>query len=237
MTKFKIVFLALIISIASFFNTNLTADPVQQEGVYKVTSEVTDNFGTKKLMEIKGNQPPVIISWEPVVQVFMIHTNPTVNFSVTAEDPDLDDLTYSWWVNEDELGNDSTFSYDFYSGEYEVHVFVSDGEEEVHVGWWFLSHVGIDEENIPTITKLYQNYPNPFNPVTNIKFDLAKDSNVNLIIYNSKGEMVKTIVKNEIKSSGRYSFEFNGNSLPSGIYYYELKAGIYNKRYKAMLVK
>ncbi|OQY40253.1 MAG: hypothetical protein B6229_02205 [Spirochaetaceae bacterium 4572_7] len=93
------------------------------------------------------------------------------------------------------------------------------------------------ENNLPQVTKLYQNYPNPFNPVTRIKFDLAKDSKVRLIVYNSKGEMVRTLVNNELKAVGKYSFEFNGSNLTSGLYFYTLKAGSYHKRFKAMLIK
>ena len=104
---------------------------------------------------------------------------------------------------------------------------------------WIMYHSSsnIDSDLLPSVTKLYQNYPNPFNPVTSIRYDLAIDSRVKLVVYNSKGELVKTLVNNEMKQAGRYKFDFVANSLPSGIYYYELKANGYNKRYKAMLVK
>jgi len=105
---------------------------------------------------------------------------------------------------------------------------------------WVMYHSSsnIDDDLLPAVTKLYQNYPNPFNPVTSIKYDLAMDSRVKLVVYNSKGELVKILVNNEMKSAGRYKFDFIANSLPSGVYYYELKAGNgYSKIFKAMLIK
>jgi hypothetical protein len=69
--------------------------------------------------------------------------------------------------------------------------------------------------------ELYQNYPNPFNPATNIKYRIANNGFVILKIYNILGQEVKTPV-NEKQNAGEYSVMFNGNELPSGIYFYKL---------------
>lgn len=85
--------------------------------------------------------------------------------------------------------------------------------------------IGIQEETqVPIEYALYQNYPNPFNPVTKIRFDLPEKSAVVLKIYNVLGELVGVPV-NEIRNTGKHSVEFDGINLPSGVYYYELKAG------------
>ena len=85
---------------------------------------------------------------------------------------------------------------------------------------------GYTEENgnnlVPSTTKLYYAYPNPFNPSTVIKFDLHKDSNVILSVYNMMGELVKTITNNKF-SAGSYSFRWNGKNnhnskVSSGVY-------------------
>jgi len=94
------------------------------------------------------------------------------------------------------------------------------------------------ESNIvPQTSKLYQNYPNPFNPTTKIDFDLANDTKVNIAVYNSKGEYIQTLVNNEFAKAGRYSYDFDGSGLPSGVYFYELKTVDYNKKMKAILMK
>ena len=57
---------------------------------------------------------------------------------------------------------------------------------------------------------LEQNYPNPFNPTTTIKFAVTKESNVNLSIYNVLGELVSTLVNEQLKT-GYHQYEFNAS--------------------------
>ena len=79
---------------------------------------------------------------------------------------------------------------------------------------------------IPQRFYLEQNYPNPFNPVTTIRFHLPENSNVLIEIYNITGQIV-TILLNDWKPAGIYDIEFNADNLPTGIYFYRLKAGGY----------
>jgi len=76
--------------------------------------------------------------------------------------------------------------------------------------------------------KLNNNYPNPFNMETNIEFSIQNSSLVNITIYNTLGQLVKTIV-NENKPAGEYAAKWDGknesgNIVSSGIYYYFLQA-------------
>jgi photosystem II stability/assembly factor-like uncharacterized protein len=93
----------------------------------------------------------------------------------------------------------------------------------------------------PVEFSLYQNFPNPFNPVTKIKFEIpgqARNDNtlVTLKIYDILGREVATLV-NEEKPAGEYEVEFDGNGLPSGIYFYQLKTGQYSETKKMVLLK
>jgi len=88
-----------------------------------------------------------------------------------------------------------------------------------------------------------QNYPNPFNPTTIISFSLNNESieNTELIIYNVKGQKVKTLV-NEPFSKGTYSVVWNGDDskgdkVSSGIYFYQLKNGSKSQTKKMILMK
>ncbi|MCC6866031.1 MAG: T9SS type A sorting domain-containing protein [Ignavibacteria bacterium] len=90
--------------------------------------------------------------------------------------------------------------------------------------------------NIPSRFNLYQNYPNPFNPVTQIKFDIAKATNVKLIIYDVLGREVKTLV-NEMTQPGTYEVSFDGSSIASGTYFMRLEAGTFTDVKKLILVK
>jgi len=75
---------------------------------------------------------------------------------------------------------------------------------------------------LPQTTRLLQNYPNPFNNSTIVNYQLAVDGIVKLTVYNSKGEMVKTLL-NGVQTAGSHQVKFDGNSLNSGVYFYRLE--------------
>lgn len=80
------------------------------------------------------------------------------------------------------------------------------------------------EVNIhPTEYQLSQNFPNPFNPSTTIEYALPFNSKVNLVIYNSIGEVVDELA-NTNQIAGYHSIKFNADRLSSGIYFYALNA-------------
>ena len=89
------------------------------------------------------------------------------------------------------------------------------------------------EENTPI---LIHNFPNPFNPETTISYQLTADSKVVLQVYNIKGQLVETLV-NEFKPAGDYSIVWNAENQASGIYFYKLKAGDFQKVRKMLLMK
>ena len=88
--------------------------------------------------------------------------------------------------------------------------------------------------NIPQTENLVQNYPNPFNPATNIKFDLNKESHINLTIYNSLGQKIETLI-DKTMSAGSFNVVWNANGFASGIYFYVLKTDN-NIYYKKMIL-
>ncbi len=93
----------------------------------------------------------------------------------------------------------------------------------------------------PASFTLEQNYPNPFNPATHIDFDIARDADVSLKIFDLQGRWISTIVYGKMQA-GHYNVEWNGhNSLgepaPSGVYIYRLTAGDVHCSRKMILVK
>jgi cyclomaltodextrinase len=89
---------------------------------------------------------------------------------------------------------------------------------------------------IPLKFKLYQNYPNPFNPETLIEFEVPIKSDVKISVYDVLGREVATVFQGEL-SPGRYKVKFHADGLPSGIYFYELKAGNFREVKKMILLK
>jgi DNA/RNA endonuclease YhcR with UshA esterase domain len=89
----------------------------------------------------------------------------------------------------------------------------------------FGSVIGVQNPSIqsPSVFSLNQNYPNPFNPVTNIIYNIPTSSEVKLTVYNLLGQAVRTLVHG-IQNTGRYTVQFDGSNLASGMYIYVLEA-------------
>jgi len=89
---------------------------------------------------------------------------------------------------------------------------------------------------IPQSIEIGQNYLNPFNPTTTIKYELPRESKVQLIIYNVLGEKVAELV-NAFQRVGSYKVEWNAGNFASGVYIYRIKAGDFISSKKLILLK
>jgi len=81
-----------------------------------------------------------------------------------------------------------------------------------------------------------QNYPNPFNQLTTIYFNLPEPCNVEIQIFNIKGNLVD-FVECGHQNFGINSFVWNARDMSSGIYFYKIIAGDYRKTQKCILIK
>ena len=94
-----------------------------------------------------------------------------------------------------------------------------------------------DENNIyPTEFRLEQNYPNPFNPSTKIRYSIPQSSKVVIKLFDILGNEIETLI-NEEKPAGTYAVEFDAITLPSGVYFYQLRAGNFVETKKMLLLK
>lgn len=89
---------------------------------------------------------------------------------------------------------------------------------------------------IPENFELSQNYPNPFNPSTTIRFSLPQSGQVKLVIYDISGKEIRNLV-NQILSPGVYSYDFNADNLPSGMYIYRLSTKEFSDTKKMVVIK
>lgn len=104
-----------------------------------------------------------------------------------------------------------------------------------------LEAVDARPEAAPMDFVLNQNYPNPFNPTTSISYQLAKNSNVTLAIYNQAGQKVRTLVQGK-QSAGLQSVNWDGcdeagQKVSSGVYLYRLTVDNQVQTKKLMLMK
>ncbi|MBK7105138.1 MAG: T9SS type A sorting domain-containing protein [Ignavibacteriae bacterium] len=125
------------------------------------------------------------------------------------------------------------------------------------------TNINLDEKLISSF-ELYQNYPNPFNPTTTIKYSIPSFSvisnevrnlrdfssqvyqtqlaprndnvKITLKVFDILGNQVSTLV-NEKQSSGNYEIQFDGKTLPSGIYFYRLQFNNFSKTKSMLLLK
>jgi hypothetical protein len=130
--------------------------------------------------------------------------------------------------------------YDGFSIEDELLVESGDNSISVLIGVGV--EVSVDDPQITPIEfALHQNYPNPFNPETNIQFDVAEQSHVSVNVFNLVGQKVATLV-NRTMDAGIYTIKWTGlndkgSSLPSGMYFYEMKTSNFHSIKKLVLVK
>ncbi|MBN1948217.1 MAG: T9SS type A sorting domain-containing protein [Candidatus Cloacimonetes bacterium] len=92
-----------------------------------------------------------------------------------------------------------------------------------------------DNENLAA-TNLFSIFPNPCNPATNIRFELQEDAWMELILYNSRGQKVKTI-RDEFQPAGSYSMLLDMTANSSGHYFCQLKTGNTIQSRKVILLK
>ena len=89
---------------------------------------------------------------------------------------------------------------------------------------------------IPEFFLLGQNYPNPFNPITKINFQLPEYQKVKIIIYNTIGQKIVTLLDTNLPP-GYHQLEFNAQNFASGLYYYCMQSSEYNNIKKMVLIK
>jgi len=100
----------------------------------------------------------------------------------------------------------------------------------------YVTQTGIEDEFVSSTTELCQNYPNPFNPTTSISFYNRIAGDVKLSVYNTKGEIVATLIDGKMNEGFR-KVDFNASKLNSGVYYYTLRTPEKTLTKKMVLVK
>ncbi len=209
------------------------------------------------------NVAPVFVEGESTIRFAFENSDPGINLGVPLEATDAngDTLTYSLGGTDAE-----SFTIDEATGQlktkvlldfetkntYSVVITVSDGK--VSVTMTVTIHV-LDLPNgapthsldaVPRSTSLFANYPNPFNPETWIPYQLSKQAQVTLMIYNARGIVVRKLDLG-LKHAGFYISRSrtaywdgknkNGEKVASGVYFYTLTAGEFTATRKMLIRK
>jgi len=131
---------------------------------------------------------------------------------------------FGWGIALDDNGNSYVIGYFSETAIFDSYSMTSSGEVDIFVAKLFYN-TAVDYELANTMSDIL-NYPNPFNPTTSINFSIQNDSKINLSIYNIKGQMIKSLLNDQI-TSGEHSIVWNGDDdynkpVSSGIYFYKL---------------
>ncbi|MBS1904607.1 MAG: T9SS type A sorting domain-containing protein [Bacteroidetes bacterium] len=124
-----------------------------------------------------------------------------------------------------------------------ISIFIDQSQNAWSDNYWVKAWV-TNNPNLPdavdgetTISNtLGQNFPNPFNPSTEIHYSLTERSNATLKVYNTLGREVATLVDGMV-DAGQHQVTFHAENLPSGTYYYTLKAGEFSQTKRMVLAK
>lgn len=113
------------------------------------------------------------------------------------------------------------------------------------VNWLLTSEVvdptSVEGERLPSVVELSGNYPNPFNPATRIVFAIPTTQDVELRVYNVRGQQVRTLVKGSLQAGHHEATWFgrddSGRQVASGMYFYRLTTVDESLVRKMLLVK
>jgi len=194
---------------------------------------------TLDLDSLQLNRPPAIIAYTPAV-LDTLPVPQTVVFSVTAQDPDTDSLSYAWTRNDDPVSTDSSVELVFAQpGVSErIVVVVSDGELAAEHVWEFVTgSAGIEElPALPQSHDLLTVYPNPFNSVVTVEYHLPQAGPVEIAVFDVTGRRVATLL-NSWHPAGHGRVTWSASAAVSGAYFVRLSAREAQRTGKVLLIR
>ncbi|NUQ41484.1 MAG: S8 family serine peptidase, partial [Calditrichaceae bacterium] len=136
----------------------------------------------------------------------------------------------------------------YFHGQFQVRFRSTGGAGPFPNDDWFIDDIILDtpvgietEAPVPLTFAVSRNYPNPFNPSTTIEYQLPQQSNVELIVYNTLGQKVRTLLR-QSAPAGYHKVVWDGRNdsgqpAASGIYLYRFSAGDYRMIRKMVLLR
>jgi len=89
---------------------------------------------------------------------------------------------------------------------------------------------------MPTAFSLSPNRPNPVRTGTTFRYALPEDAHVSLEVFDVSGRRVATVVKGR-ERAGFKTVRWNAGTLPSGTYFYRLRAGSFLEERRLVVVR
>ncbi len=199
------------------------------QGLYSFELMVTDNKGavgrdTMNVTVVPSSLPLKLLSFNGQLQNDKVYLYWETTNEKNVLGFDIERMTGSTW---EKMGFVPSGSTNVLSNHYTF----NDNSPEKGTNYYRLKIVDIDGkfaysdiisiEIKPDHNIVYQNFPNPFSNFTNIKFEIAEEAPVKIIVYNATGVKV-AVLMNEIKQPGVYQVQWNAESAAPGHYYYKV---------------
>ena len=172
----------------------------------------------RNLTAIANDVPNIVLNWLQPMQDDVIRYNIYRNF-------ELINTTQNLFYIDDNFIFDVEYSY------YVTAVYQDANAESIPSNFAYIIVTDPTNDDLIELTKfenkLIGNFPNPFNPTTNIRFSTKNNAQVNIQVFNIKGQLINTII-DEMVEKGEHNvvfegFDQNGKKLASGVYFYRLK--------------
>ena len=225
-----------------------------EPGIYIVGLKVENEIGyvgygfTYVIVDI-GNRCPQFTSTEPDTPfVLETITKSSINFSVTFDDPESDPVTASWFLNDTPVGSGNSYLFsESDTGIYRIVCVISDdipgNRDNRH--WWkvhIIEDLEIEQDYMMQDNSVVASViPNPFNAISEIKFNLTKQSMISISIFDISGHKIRMLLC-ETLSAGKHSVIWDGtddtgNYVKSGVYLVNLSVNDKILTEKVVLIK
>ena len=190
------------------YNGDETAPVVYLRGAYVNAANFNSQFGTMDIAAHNIQKNPLLTTSDSLYY-FLLEDSPCIDEGIDVG------LKNDFYGNIIPFGNEPDIGIQEYTS---------------------TTSIQNDGETITNKYSLEQNYPNPFNPTTTISYSIKEKGFVQLKVYDVLGKEIATLV-NEEKRQGSYSAKFNGNNIPSGVYFYKIESSTFTKVNKMLLLK
>lgn len=186
------------------------------------------------------NLPPVITSHEPEETDLTRYPDDEITFSIIAEDPDGDSLSYEYWAMGALVGTEPAMTHTVVDDSLVYHVtgkvFDTAGDSS-QVTWTIHVADGVEDGDAALPRELgLTAWPNPFNQVLTLQVRLPEASDVRLEVYTLDGRRVANLHQGH-RQTGIHVISWSAAGRSSGTYYIRLRTDLGTRLQAVQLVK
>lgn len=224
--------------------SSTTEEPTKKAESENFTYTEEPDYEVIDVVEIPGNIAEIGVFQDDVCVGAVVVENECEQILVYSDNANREEIPFTFEiVTGNRESNQLVCNYLVFnenSGEFEKGFVISGRQVSSIIKFNEIGEPGNETPIVGSI-QLHGNYPNPFNPTTQVSFSLPNEEEIELIIYNVKGQKVKTLFSG-FAEEGTHSLTWYGTneaggSVSSGIYFYNLKTNSKELTRKMLMMK